>query len=781
MRWFYLVFFLAGMPALVYQVVWQRVLTLYFGVDIYSTTITISAFMLGLGLGSLAGGKLADRTTRPARWYVLCELLIGGYGVASLPLFTRVGETLAGSSPGWLFPVNLGLLLVPAFLMGMTLPLMCRIVTRSDATIGRQLAWLYGVNTLGASAGAIVAAYVLIGVYGLDGATWIAAGVNITLAVVVWGMAGGARALPQEPAAATNSPSPGSAPASLATREATGELSFGGVLAFSFLSGAVGLGYEIVWYRLLGCLLHGTVYVFGTILCLYLLGIAVGSVWSRRTIDAPGAARRFVGSQLGIAAYSLAFFVILGQGSMLPGLRHLIAASSYTSFHPSPDLLEGDFSLYNIYSLLHAPAWTVAFLGVPTLLMGYGFPNLMRAGSRSVASLGQSVSKIYFVNILGSTAGTLLFGFVLLDWWGVERALQVLVLLGCLPAAVMGGWAQREASPSRSRRRTLCLVAMAAGMLCFPVPGKIVRAIHYAASPAVDYVAASESKTGVVVLKRQNEIITFPEESRALGDYRIFIDGARHGGFPTLDSVEFDKGVPWALAACRKPRRALCIGLGDGKLCAAAIRHPRVEELVVVELSAGLRSVLEHSAQGRYVMESPKVRYFVDDGRRWLLANPEEKFDVIFMWPLHPAHAHSGSLFSHEFLTLLRSRLNSGGVVLVRNGDAYSTARTVATAFSHVIRSGTTEYLASSEPLAFDLRELGVTAEDFVRGLSADRETILAQTAAAPLVRDLAPCVEYYVTYPWRRFLTTHRTTEFEDPLYRTTSPDGFRHLILAP
>lgn len=767
LRFFFAVFLFAGMPALVYQVVWQRVLTLYFGVDIYSTTITVASFMLGLGLGSLAGGRLADRTRRPVRWYLAVELLIGLFGAVSLSIFSTVGEQLAGSPLTVLLPVNFLLLLIPAFLMGMTLPLMCRIVTTSDATIGQQLARLYGVNTLGAALGALISAYLLVGLFGLDGATWTAAAVNVMLSVVV------------ATAAWRSAPQPAAVDPALESAvpllHETAGMRYLDVLSLSFLSGFIALGYELVWYRLLGCLLHGTVYVFGTILCLYLLGIATGSLASRRRIDQPGPAGRFAKSQLGIAAYTLMFFLMLGYGSWLPGLRHVIGASSYTSFHPSPDLFEGDLSIFNIYSALDMPAWIIAMIGVPTFLMGYGFPNLMRAGSRSMMRLGRSVGQIYFANIVGSTVGTLAFGFLVLEFAGSEVALMILVILGTTPIL---NWAMRHhftREPGVRRWIVAGAAILLTTVLAFPSAGRLIRSLHYADSRAVDYVAGREDKTGVVVMKNQRDVISFPEETSVLGRYRVYIDGAGHGGITSLEHVEFDHGVELALAAHRRPRRVLCIGLGDGKMCAAAVNHSQVEDLLIVELNGALRDVLGHATQGRFLSESPKVRFVVDDGRRWLLANPKESFDAILMWPLHAAHAHSGSLFSLEFFAIVRQHMNDGALLFARSVDGFSTARTLANSFPHLVsRNG--DFIVSDAPLRFDLGAAGLGWHEFLESIAADGQTILEQTAAAPLNRDFAPQAEYYITYPWRWCLSTRRSTA--ERQYREQNRQRFENLI---
>jgi hypothetical protein len=199
----------------------------------------------------------------------------------------------------------------------------------------------------------------------------------------------------------------------------------------------------------------------------------------------------------------------------------------------------------------------------------------------------------------------------------------------------------------------------------------------------------------------------------------------------------------------------LSIGLGDGKMCAAALAWPEVEELVVVELSGALDEILRRTPQGEAVFGSERLRLIHDDGRRWLLAHPEERFDLVLAWPLHAAHAGSGNLFSLEFFALLRARLAPGGLVYLRSADLYSTARTLALAFPHAVRLRGSRYLAGAAPFAIDPARLGVARADVLAWVEADRETILAATAEAPVNRDLAPNSEFYLTYRYARVLET--------------------------
>ena len=783
---FYFVFFLAGMPAMFYQVVWQRVLTLYFGVDIYSTSTIVSAFMLGLGLGAILGGRFADSTRYPARLYMLVEALLGVCGTLSLPILCWVGERLAGS-PTWLLaPVNISLLLIPTGLMGMTLPLMCRIVAREDATMGRGLAWLYGANTLGAAAGAFLTSYLLVGLLGLTGVTYLAACTNVLLAVVVWrlnkrSLRESQRNLNASPANATTPqgfekkrPATQSADIDSAQLPLASPLRFSQIAILSFASGLLALGYEIVWYRVLTCLLHGTAYVFGTILSVYLVGLGLGSLASRSSIDKPGALWRFGRCQQLTAFYSAFVFAALVNASHYPGIRHFIAASLFTSFHPSPEFADGDLDIFAIYSAVDILLWSLIILGPPTFWMGYGFPNLIRAGSQHVRDFGSRVGLLYFVNILGSTLGSLAFGFLGLHFLGMQWCLLLLAMLGAIVALLSLTIKETGFNPTfaETRARRAMNLALPILLLALLKPGALVRSVHYSGFPEskVEF-QYKEDRSGVVALRLQKSVLSFAaQEKSKIGKLQVFIDGAAHGELPSSSESVVDPAVQWALSASPAPTRVLAIGLGDGKMCLAAAQDPRVKELIIVELSQALSGVLQNVAQGKDLLASPKIRFVVDDGRRWLLAHPTEEFDAILMWPLHAAHAHSGSLYSLEFFHLVRTHLNPNGVLFLRTADLYSTPRTLCEVFPQVARSAGLEYVASTSPLLFDAALLPNDQRDEIMArVDADRAVIMRHAGSAPINYDLRPRSEYYLTYPYRKWLRT-RGIERGDA-YRFSDP----------
>jgi predicted membrane-bound spermidine synthase len=173
------VFVFSGFAALTYQVVWQRSLCAIYGVDIQSTTIVVTAFMLGLGMGSVVGGALS---TNPQRqlvvWFAAIEIAIGLFGLASLPLFRWIGSFTAGASRITTFAASFALLLVPTGLMGATLPLLTAHAVRRLRNVGRSVGLLYFVNTLGSALASFVTAVFVLGHFGQSGSVAIAAASN---------------------------------------------------------------------------------------------------------------------------------------------------------------------------------------------------------------------------------------------------------------------------------------------------------------------------------------------------------------------------------------------------------------------------------------------------------------------------------------------------------------------------------------------------------------------------------------------------------------------------
>ncbi len=179
-------FFLSGLAALTYQVAWQRSLFIAFGVDIESVTMVVSIFMFGLGIGGLVGGALADRLpTRIPALFCGAEVLIALFGIVSIDLIAATGQWASGLSKPVVALLTFTLLLPPTLLMGATLPMLVAYTSRRAAGVGVAIGALYGVNTLGAAAGAFATGFVLLYWLDLREAAMLAAAANASAALFI--------------------------------------------------------------------------------------------------------------------------------------------------------------------------------------------------------------------------------------------------------------------------------------------------------------------------------------------------------------------------------------------------------------------------------------------------------------------------------------------------------------------------------------------------------------------------------------------------------------------
>src|SRR4051794_2274031 len=185
--WIYTVFLLSGFAALLYQIVWQRALYAIYGINIESVTMVVTAFMLGLGVGSVAGGAVSKDPKRPVLlMFAMVELGIGLFGLVSLRVFHAVGEATLGMSAVATFVVTFLLVLVPTLLMGSTLPLLVAHLVRSSKNVGKSVGTLYFVNTLGSAFASAASVLFIMGRAGQTGSVRIAALLNVTVSLLAY-------------------------------------------------------------------------------------------------------------------------------------------------------------------------------------------------------------------------------------------------------------------------------------------------------------------------------------------------------------------------------------------------------------------------------------------------------------------------------------------------------------------------------------------------------------------------------------------------------------------
>jgi spermidine synthase len=185
----------------------------------------------------------------------------------------------------------------------------------------------------------------------------------------------------------------------------------------------------------------------------------------------------------------------------------------------------------------------------------------------------------------------------------------------------------------------------------------------------------------------------------------VFGHGMYDGRF-NVDPVRDTNGIARAYALSLfhpAPREVLVIGLSSGSWAQVIASHPQVESVTIVEINPGYAGLVAAEPAVASVLANPRVRLVVDDGRRWLRANPGRRFDAIVSNTTYHFRSNASALLSTEFLALARDHLAPGGVLLYNTTGSARVQRTGCLAFPHGLRFSN-QLVVSDAPLDLDAR-----------------------------------------------------------------------------
>ena len=663
-----LLFFASGFAALLYQTIWQRMLGFFSGVDVYSVTITVAAFMAGLGCGSLAGGHLADRLSSKNRLlaFGIAEGIITLFALGSKWIFydlLYLRWSGLAQSP-FLLPVVLFVsLLIPTFCMGMTLPILAKTFTAKIEAASAIIGYLYGVNTLGAAVGALVTPWILLRRFGFADILQVGAALNAICAIgalLLWWWAGRENALP---AAQTTKPQ----------KRPIVEASQYPVRVWMLiyaLSGFIALALEIVWFRLLGVLQKSTAFTFPTLLAVYLGGLAAGVIIGvplARRVRRP--ALTFLALQSGITLYAGAAFALLlhhvnRRAFLKPlwvylgGYEPVNAADISAAVRAwlsggeiAPAL--GESARFGLFLYFVLP---LVLIAPATLMMGISFPVLQKLVQDNPMLLGRRVGWLQTLNIVGSMLGAMIVGWCLLGWLGSSGTLKLLVVLGgiflCL---AVWHFAQERWSRLVSVALSILLVGWIASRI--PSSARLWAKLHGVDPRAI---IAREGASGLAVLKGHQE--GFEKEA-----VWVFTNGIGQSWLP-YGGVHTQIGL-LAVVLHPKPVEVAVIGLGSGDTVYALGGSPHTRDLICIEIIDRIRDTLKELAPRiRYsaldaLLGDARIKWEFTDGRAYILRSGKQ-FDVIEADALRPNSAYSGNLYSSEYFQMLKAHLKPDGLAV---------------------------------------------------------------------------------------------------------------------
>ena len=638
-----LLFFFSGALALVYQVVWSRMMTHVFGSTAVAVGTVLAAFMSGMALGSWYIGRLADRSADRLRLYAWIEIGIAVAALASHLALDRMDAIypalyrVVGESESLLTAVRFlaAFLLVmgPTVMMGATLPVLSRFLVTGRERIGARLALLYSVNTLGAVTGVLVTGFYLIGAFGLHVPVYAAAAGNLFIGLSAWIASG----RPSKPVA-TAAPSGGTARSvGQGNRGAPGPVTLNIVLLGLGISGFTSFAYEIYWTRSLVFILGNSTYALTTMLSAFLTGIGLGSYLVRLVINR-----------------DVDRVAVFGWIQVMLGVFSALALPLLFSFDDPRSLSRSLGGVAEQATVLVLSSFGIAFLVmiVPAALIGATFPLVGDLAVRRINETGAGVGKVYAINTAGNVLGAILPGVLLLSWLGIQKGILSMAILNVgLGILVLS---MRLLGPARhpAWRFILPMILGASVLVMSRTPTRF------------QFPSQGEQRRDQTLFYREGPLATTKVYLDPVnGEKTMSVDGISIGG---TGNTEFKQ-----LLLAHLPRlllddtaRELSVGLGSGILAGESTLYQDLREITVVEIEP---SVIEGAAwfreENHEILDDPRLR-IVDDDIGNFLRISEGRYDVISAdEKTADEYASNGFSYSLDYYELLRDHLTPGGLV----------------------------------------------------------------------------------------------------------------------
>ena len=755
--WF--AFALSGAAALLYEVVWTRLLALDMGHGLAAASTVLAAFMGGLAVGSAAGGRLGQQLSPSSalRAYALLEVAIGLFALV-VPLLLEgarpvLGAVYADGNGGLAYGTvrmiaSLALLGVPAAAMGATFPVASRWAARTPHTLAGDAARLYTANTLGATIGAVAAGFVLLPGLGLSGTTAVGVGLNMLAAGIAWLVA-------RAPGAESDAPAAQSSAVRAARAQAAPASPTDGHLATAAavlgLTGWASLTLQVVWTRLLASMLGPTTYAFSAVVALFVAGIAIGSAIATRLARTPAQARGALALVIGLSALAVLASAASVDWAVLR-VAQLVATPDITF----PTVVWQQWLL------------TAALLLPVAITFGAAFPLALALAARTRETMVEDLGWVYATNTVGAIAGALGAGFLLIPVAGLFDSLRLVAALLALTAAAL---ALTEAArfPIRWGGAAMALAALGGAAWLPSWDPSLLSSGAYKYAPVAQ---GPDLRTALAAgrLTYYREGASGTVSVRALtGTRSMAIDG-KVDASSAADMLTQRLLAHVPLLLHTKPSSVAILGLGSGVTLGSALTHG-IDRVVVLEISPEVvEASRQFDAENHRALDDPRTRLIVGDGRTHLSLT-REQYDVIVSEPSNPWMAGIASLFTREFFATARARLTPGGVFCqwahtydMSDGDLRSIVATFLAEFPEgtawLVGDGDVLLIGSTGPLgsqldqvasrwtragvADDLKSVGVRGPLGILSLFVAEGAALREwTAGAPLQTDQRARLEF--------------------------------------
>lgn len=622
-------FFMSGLAALVYQVLWMKELSLLFGNSAQAAAATLAAFFTGIAAGNAYWGRRASTLARPLLTYGVLELCVTLSAILYFVVYLVYDNlypflfSIFANAPMIFtlakFALALILFFPAAFFMGGTLPVMTQYLVKNPGTLGKRASVLYALNTLGAASGAIAAGFYLPQTLGVDVSYLLAMAVTLLvgLAAIVLGRKNSVLDTRPNQESIPNEPTEAKENSSLVLPRT--------LTVLAWLSGFASLALQVLWIRMFAQVLHNSVYTYSAILAVFLIALALGGAIARELARRQVIAFGFLPSLLTLTALMVAaspnlFHFLTNSGSYIGG------DESFTGY------------LFQIFSVV---AMTI---GVPTMVIGVLLPYLFKLAENGHTGPGETVGRLVTVNTVGAILGSVAAGFILLDWIGLWSSLKAIATI-YIAAAL---WLLIE---HQARNIAIKLVPIIGLLL-------LVTVLDSSKLPLVKIDAIGKNETLLKVWEGADATVAVV---RRKGHLRTKLNNwYTLGSTGDMTTQQMQTHLPLLLHP--NPKQVFYLGLGTGITAGTALNY-KVDEVVVAEIAPSAIRASEDFftdyTNGLY--EDPRVTVIAEDGRN-VLRGSRKAYDLIISDLFIPWKAGTGNLYSVEHYDIARKRLNDGGM-----------------------------------------------------------------------------------------------------------------------
>ncbi len=740
---FLFLFFLSGLSALIYEVLWMKLLSRTFGVTSFATGTVLSVFMLGLAVGSFYFGRLCREGRSPLKLYILMEL---GIGVSALIIPNalhlvsgRYGSIYSGAIPSFMelsiyrFLGAFFILIIPTTLMGGTLPVLNELLYKKKK-VGANLSLLYSLNTFGAVLGAVLSAFFLIENLGIAFTGYFAVTINALIVFIA--------AL--SPAVRGHIASKGMSLFSFKESK----LKVYVVLAATMVSGFAALGLEVVWTRIFSLIFNNTTYAFSTILATFLFGIAAGSLFLSAWIEK----RKKT-------------WILFGLFQVLAGVSALMLIPFFGQIFLLFKKLGGD-NLVSGWVTISSTKFIVCFVAmiIPTFMFGAAFPM----GCKVLESvLGKNADKVHTgsivgiysgFNTVGAVLGAFIVPFVLIPKLGSQETAIILFYM-ITGTGVIVAFFEKKGSWSQK----LLVFAVAAGFVVGCVQTKSMFDIMF-------HKAAYGEKFELIFSVEDHSGLTEILVDKIHGNRKLVTNRHQQEGDSSPESVysQMKQGyLPFLL----KPdvERVAVIGLGTG-ISLSPVPYFLPTRADCFEISNGIiEAARVFESENQNILNNPRLNIIREDGRNFLTGS-DIKYDLIVADLFTPYRAAVGDMYSLENYRMSREKLVENGMFVqwlpihqLSLTSVKIIAKTFITVFPHSSVWVTRQSIAligqkapfsvdfewmlqnmQKKRIAADLRAVGLNEPyEFLASFLMGERELKAFCAGARINTDDMPIIEY--------------------------------------